>query len=283
MLFAAATVAGAVNAIAGGGSLITFPLLVWLGRPPILANATNTVSLSPGSVAALYGFRRELRGLERWVVWGSMPSILGGLAGGWLLLRTPERVFEWLVPWLIAFATALFALSASDHGGPPARGVPTRHGAGVPQHPRWAEVLAYQLLVSVYGGYFGAGIGIMMLAGLALVGFTAIHRMIALRNVYAIWINGVAAAYFILRGHRRLARRARLTAGQITGSWLSARVARRLPPGVVRGVVIAVGRRRWPRPSSCAAADAARGSSPPRRGSTHSSGIRVSSPPNCLQ
>jgi uncharacterized membrane protein YfcA len=235
-------VAGAVNAIAGGGSLITFPLLVWLGREPILANATNTVSLSPGSVAALYGFRRELTGLQRWIVWGSIPSILGGLAGGWLLLRTPERVFEGLVPWLIAFATVLFALStpltrwvrrhARDDAG---------HVDGVPVAPHWTQVLLYQFLVSVYGGYFGAGIGIMMLAGLALVGFTAIHRMIALRNVYAIWINGVAAVYFILRGTVNWPDALVLTAGQITGSWLSARIARRLGPSVVRAVVIAIG------------------------------------------
>jgi uncharacterized membrane protein YfcA len=233
-------VAGAVNAIAGGGSLITFPLLVWLGRPPILANATNTVSLSPGSLAALYGFRRELHGLGRWVVWGSIPSILGGYAGGWLLLRTPSHVFEWLVPWLIAFATALFALS-----GPITQHIRRRRGIahddGVPRHPRWPQVLVYQFLVSVYGGYFGAGIGIMMLAGLALVGFTAIHRMIALRNVYAIWINGVAAAYFILRGTVDWPDALVLTAGQISGSWLSALAARRLPPGAVRGVVVAVG------------------------------------------
>ena len=107
----ASAVAGAVNAVAGGGSLITFPLLVFLGRPPIVANATNTVSLSPGSLAALWGFRHELQGLGRWALWGSIPSILGGLIGGWLLLRTPAPVFDWLVPWLIAFATALFALS----------------------------------------------------------------------------------------------------------------------------------------------------------------------------
>jgi len=160
--------------------------------------------------------------------------------GGWLLLQTPSRVFEWLVPWLIAFATALFALS-----GPLTQLIRRRraitHSDGVPAHPRWGEILAYQFLVSVYGGYFGAGIGIMMLAGLALVGFAAIHRMIALRNVYAIWINGVAAAYFILRGTVDWPDALVLTAGQISGSWLSAIVARSLPPGAVRGIVIAVG------------------------------------------
>jgi uncharacterized membrane protein YfcA len=231
-----------VNAIAGGGSLITFPLLVWLGREPILANATNTVSLSPGSIAALHGFRHELAGLRRWVLWGSIPSILGGLAGGWLLLRTPSRVFDGLVPWLIAFATGIFSLS-----GPITRWVRRHprddeaHHAGVPIAPRWPQVLLYQFLVSLYGGYFGAGIGIMMLAGLGLVGFTAIHRMIALRNVYAIWINGVAAAYFILRGTVHWPDALVLTAGQVTGSWLSARIARRLPPGLVRAIVVAIG------------------------------------------
>jgi len=222
--------------------LITFPLLVWLGREPILANATNTVSLAPGSVAALYGFRHELGGLRRWVIWGSIPSILGGYAGGWLLLRTPSQLFQGLVPWLIAFATALFALSA------PITRFAHRHAAvdggrdhGVPAHPRWERVLFYQFLVSVYGGYFGAGIGIMMLAGLALVGFTAIHRMIALRNVYAIWINGIAALYFVMRGTVDWPDAAVLTAGQIAGSWLSAQVARRMPASAVRAFVIAVG------------------------------------------
>ena len=176
------------------------------------------------------------------MLWGSIPSILGGYAGGWLLLRTPSQLFQGLVPWLIAFATALFALSA------PITRFARRHASveggrdhGVPARPRWERVLLYQFLVSVYGGYFGAGIGIMMLAGLALVGFTAIHRMIALRNVYAIWINGIAAVYFITRGTVDWPDAAVLTAGQISGSWLSAIAARRLPPGAVRGIVVAVG------------------------------------------
>src|SRR5436190_3262554 len=111
IMLVASTVAGAINSIAGGGSLITFPLLVWLGRDPILANATNTVSLSPGSVAALHGFRGELDGLRDWIVRGTLPSLAGGVIGAVLLLQTPSRVFAWLVPYLILFATALFALS----------------------------------------------------------------------------------------------------------------------------------------------------------------------------
>ena len=158
------------------------------------------------------------------------------------------------------------------------------HAADVPEHPRWAEVLAYQLVVSVYGGYFGAGIGIMMLAGLALVGFTAIHRMIALRNVYAIWINGVAAAYFILRGTVDWPDALVLTAGRYLR--LVAERRGRAPPAARRGARRRHrGRRdRWPRPSSCAAADAAqRKLANEASRSTHSSGIRDRSPPNCLQ
>jgi uncharacterized membrane protein YfcA len=227
-----------VNAVAGGGSLITFPLLVFLGRDPILANATNTVSLSPGSLAALWGSSGELAGLRAWAVRGSVPSILGGLAGAWLLLRTPASVFDWLVPWLIAFATALFALSGAitravrRHAG--------EHG-GVPVRPRWAPSLLFQLAVSIYGGYFGAGMGIMMLAGLALMGFTSIHRMIALRNLWAIWINAVAAVYFVVRGTVSWPDAVVLTAGQVVGASLGAAGVRRLRPGTVRAIVIAVG------------------------------------------
>jgi uncharacterized membrane protein YfcA len=241
ILFVASVAAGAVNSVAGGGSLITFPVLVWLGRDPILANATNTVSLSPGSLAALHGFRRELVGMRRWVVWGTGPSMVGGVAGALLLLRTPSEVFAWLVPWLIVFATLVFALSGPITAAARRRGGQAMPPTGVPDDPRRAGPLVYQFLVSVYGGYFGAGIGIMMLAGLALAGFTAIHPMIALRNYYAICINGVAALYFIVRGAVDWPDAAVLTAGQIVGSWGGARVARSLPPAAVRGVVIAVG------------------------------------------
>jgi uncharacterized membrane protein YfcA len=237
ILLAASLVAGMVNAIAGGGSLITFPVLVWLGREPILANATNTVSLWPGSLAALIGFRRELAGGGPWLAWGAAPSIAGGLLGALLLLVTPSPVFASLVPWLIFFATVLFAASgpltrllrrkaAATHGDPP------------PSSPTF---LAYQLAVATYGGYFGAGIGIMMLAGLALSGFTDIHRMIAFRNFYAILINGVAAAYFVARGAVAWTDAAVLTVGQVAGGFLGSWLARALSPERVRWVVVAVG------------------------------------------
>ena len=239
ILLAASSLAGAVNSVAGGGSLITFPVLVWLGREPIVANATNTVSLSPGSVVALHGFRRELVGLRRWIVWGTLPSLAGGMLGALLLLRTPSAVFAGLVPYLILFATALFACSGPLHAL--ARRKTARSRDGVPPWPPGPSFLFYHLLVSVYGGYFGAGIGIMMLAGLGLAGFVAIHRMIALRNYYAILINGIAAAYFIFFGAVRWPDAAVLTLGQIVGSLVGARIARNLSPSTVRWVVVAIG------------------------------------------
>jgi hypothetical protein len=242
ILFVASTVAGSVNSIAGGGSLITFPLLVWLGREPILANATNTVSLSPGSVAALHGFRAELDGLRPWIVRGTLPSLAGGVIGAVLLLQTPSQVFAWLVPYLILFATALFALSGPINALARRRaGAVVGRGDGTPQAPRWTGIMLYQLGVSIYGGYFGAGIGIMMLAGLALAGFTAIHRTIALRNYYAILINGVAALYFILFGPVAWGDAAVLTVGQILGGLVGARVARSMPATTVRWVVVTIG------------------------------------------
>jgi uncharacterized membrane protein YfcA len=239
ILLSASTVAGAINSIAGGGSLITFPILVWLGREPILANATNTVSLSPGSVAALHGFRHELASVRDWIVRGTLPSLAGGVIGAVLLLATPSRVFAWLVPYLIFFATALFALSGPLNAM--ARRRATADGDGMPRTVRWTPIMLYQLGVSIYGGYFGAGIGIMMLAGLAVAGFTAIHRTIALRNYYAILINGIAAIYFICFAPIAWGDAGVLTIGQVLGGYVGARAARRLSPAAVRWVVVTIG------------------------------------------
>jgi uncharacterized membrane protein YfcA len=166
-----------------------------------------------------------------------VPSVVGGLLGALLLLVTPSPVFAGLVPWLIFFATVLFAAS-----GPLTR-ILRRHAAAAPgdPHPSSVSFLAYQLGVATYGGYFGAGIGIMMLAGLALAGFTDIHRMIAFRNFYAICINGVAALYFVARGAVDWTDAGVLTVGQVAGGFLGARLARALSPEKVRWVVVGVG------------------------------------------
>jgi hypothetical protein len=234
VLFGASFVAGIINSIAGGGTLITFPTLIWLGRDPIIANATNTVSLWPGSLAAMLGLRRELRGLGWWMAVLSVPSLVGGLVGAILLLRTPTRVFAEMVPWLILFATALFALQAPI-------GRLTRRTATAPRREWWLTAVLYQLGVALYGGYFGAGIGIMTLAGLGLIGFTDIHQMIGLRNFYAIWINGIAAVYFVARGAVLWPDALVLTAGQVAGSYGGASLARRLGQRTIRRAVVVIG------------------------------------------
>src|SRR5512144_3366026 len=194
----AAAVGGMVNSIAGGGTLLTFPSLIALGVPPLIANATSTVALWPGAVSSMYGYRNQLRGLKRWASVFAVPSLIGGGVGGWLLLKTPPSRFAHIVPWLVLGATALFAVQ-----GPIMRRFrPARprdpdaeqDDSFAPSHGKGA--LACQFLVGIYGGYFGAGIGILMLAVLGFMGFTNIHRMNGLKNWGGLCMNAVAALTF---------------------------------------------------------------------------------------
>src|SRR5437867_854274 len=187
----AALLAGAINSIAGGGTLLSFPALVWIGRPPILANATNAVALWPGSLAGMLGFRRELASVQRWLLLLMIPSLIGGAAGALLLLHTSTRTFVRIIPFLIFGATLLFAFQE----------VITRRVRAHEATRGWiAFVFALQLLVGLYGGYFGAGMGILMLAALGLIGLTDLHQMNGLKNLLALCINGVAAIYFAVSG-----------------------------------------------------------------------------------
>ncbi len=233
-LFIAAFVAGVINSIAGGGTLVSFPTLVWLGRDPVLASATNTVSLWPGSLGAMAGFRSELRGVRRWMPFLGVPSLAGGIVGAVLLLRTPSEAFGRIVPFLILFATALFAAQAPI----------TRALNRPPREPvaSWRSgAVVFQMGVAIYGGYFGAGIGILMLAALGLSGFSDIHEMLALRNFAALCINGIAAIYFIARGALSWPDALVMTAGQIAGGYGGARLARRLGRPLVRRAVVVIG------------------------------------------
>jgi uncharacterized protein len=235
-MFGAAVVAGAINTVAGGGTLLTFPMLIWLGVPSVMANATNTVAIWPGSLGSVLGYRRELRGVDRRVYALVIPSVVGGIAGAILLRLTPTEVFDRLVPILIVFATVVFMMqerfqrlfnqaSSEEHAG-----------------PRWvAEAMLFQLAVAVYGGYFGAGIGILMLAALAVMGHTNIHQMIALKNLLAVCINGVAAIYFIFSGLVSWPHTLVMAVGAIIGGVGSARMARGLRQETVRRMVIVVG------------------------------------------
>ena len=233
----AGVAAGIVNAIAGGGTLISFPTLVWLGRDPIMANATNTVAIWPASLAAAYGFRRELSTVRRWLLLLIVPSLAGGALGSWLLLRTPVSTFERIVPFLILGATLLLAVQEM---------ITARLGLLARAHENpttgWVIfVFVFQLIVGTYGGYFGAGMGILMLAALGLIGLTDLHQMNGLKNVLAVCINGVAAIYFVLASAVMWRDVLIMAGGSIVGGLLGARLARRLGRKFVRAAVVVIG------------------------------------------
>jgi uncharacterized membrane protein YfcA len=198
----AAALGAMVNAVAGGGTLITFPALVALGVPPIAANATSTVALWPGTMSSMWGYRAELVGARRWAVAFAVPSFAGGVVGALLLLRTPEQRFAAIVPWLILGATTLFVAQRPLMRVLADAGSARREIAGADGHllPPSASFLVYQFAVSVYGGYFGAGAGILMLASLGLMGLTNIHQMNGLKNWGGGVMNLVAVVIFAFSG-----------------------------------------------------------------------------------
>jgi uncharacterized protein len=234
--FAGAFGAGAINSVAGGGTLVSFPTLVWLGVSPVIANATNTVALWPGSISSMWGYRREMEGMPASTLKLIVPSLIGGLLGAILLRMTPPGVFESIVPWLILFATLLFL--AQD---PIQRWLKTGETNAHSSRQWLIGAILFQFFVSLYGGYFGAGIGILMLAALSIMGFTDIHQMNGLKNLFAACINGIAAIYFIWIGLVEWNFALAMIAGAVSGGYLGAGVARKLGRKVVRGLVIAVG------------------------------------------
>jgi uncharacterized membrane protein YfcA len=232
----AAFLAGAINSVAGGGTLISFPTLIWLGLPSVMANATSTVAIWPGTLGSIWGFRRELRCADRIMFLLVLPSFLGGATGACLLRWTPSALFDRLVPFLILFATTLFALQA-----PIQRKLKTVHGESH-RSPKWlAGAMAFQLLVGIYGGYFGAGIGIMMLSALSILGLTDILQMNGLTSIFGLCINGIAATLFIWAGMVHWSYVLTMAIAAIIGGYGAAGVARRIGRTAVRRFVIAVG------------------------------------------
>jgi uncharacterized membrane protein YfcA len=224
--------AGVVNAIAGGGSLLSFPALLFVGVPPVAANATNTVAIWPGTVSSTWAYRRLIGEERRRAFILSLPSLMGGLAGSVLLLHTPEKAFKAVVPWLILFAAGLLSLQ-----GPVSRWVARKmpmEGDRVPA-PLWAA----QFLISLYGGYFGAGIGILMLAAMAIFLPDTIQHANALKVLFSLLINGIAAAYFLFAGAVYLPEAGLMAAASVLGGWIGAHVAQRLPATLLRYSVIA--------------------------------------------
>ncbi|MCS6777973.1 MAG: sulfite exporter TauE/SafE family protein [Chloroherpetonaceae bacterium] len=250
VLFGAAAVGGAINAVAGGGTLLTFPALLWASQPEIVANATSTVALWPGQLGSLWGYRKEVGRNRRAIVVLALPSFLGGVIGAVLLLRTGNDTFRRLVPYLILLATCLFMAQEPLSRWLRRRGAQesvAREGAVVeaPSHApsvgRWVLIVGFQLVVAIYGGYFGAGIGILMLAALGLLGFTNIHQMNGLKNINGMCINGVAAFLFITKGLVDWRLAMLMAAGAITGGYTGAGVAQRVGQRTVRRIIVLIG------------------------------------------
>ncbi|HEX7251637.1 MAG TPA: sulfite exporter TauE/SafE family protein [Thermoanaerobaculia bacterium] len=234
-LVASSTGAGIMNAMAGGGTILTYPTLLFIGESAITANATSTVALWPGQASSMYGYREEVLTHRDWLKTLLLPSILGGALGAVLLLQTPTRTFEHLAPFLILFATALFMIQ-----GFVARWTGSSHAEG--RSPsRWTAAWLFQFGVGVYGGYFGAGIGILMLAVLGFLGLSDIHAANGIKNFFGMCINALAAAYFIVRGAVDWPAALIMVVGAIAGGYAGARFARRIGKDKARAAVVVIG------------------------------------------
>jgi uncharacterized protein len=237
VLFVAALLGGALNSVAGGGSFLVFPALVFSGIGSKMANATATVALWPGALASAGAYRRELK-TERSLLWllGSV-SIIGGVLGAVIFLHTPQKTFSRLIPFLLLVATLLFAF-----GGPAAERLHERMATrGVTPRVATIGVALLQLVISMYGGFFGGGMSILMLATLSLTGMKNLHAMNALKAILAACIYGVAVLTFIIAGAVAWPQALVMIAGAIIGGYGGAYFARKLDQRLVRRFVIFVG------------------------------------------
>jgi uncharacterized protein len=256
ILCLAAVLAGAINAIAGGGTLLTFPVLFAAlgssGAAAVVANATSTVALVPGAVAALAGYRYEIRQERRFAMLLIGPSLVGGLVGSLLLVLMPGEAFKAAVPWLILTAALLFALQphiarwtgitprSPGGSGVGGEGATARHAAsGSPG--LLAGAIAFQFLVAIYGGYFGAGIGILMLSALAIMGMEDIHRMNAVKVLLNLMINGISVMVFVASGKVYWPYAAAMAVSSSIGGYVAAHTAKRANKTVVRSIIVVIG------------------------------------------
>jgi uncharacterized protein len=241
----ASVLGGAANSVAGGGTLLTFPALIGLGVPMVAANATSTVALWPGGVSSMYGYRSVLGGVRSWARALVLPSILGGLAGAWLLTRTSDAQFKAVVPWLVLIATLVF-MSQKRVG----QWLRSRSGALQPTDtasdsllppPPGLAAAVTQFFVAVYGGYFGAGAGIVMLASFGLLGMTNVHQMNGLKNFLAMLFNFVAIVTFAVSGLVHWPIALVMAIGSAAGGHLASRAAQKANPDVVRSLIGVIG------------------------------------------
>ncbi|HVC46198.1 MAG TPA: sulfite exporter TauE/SafE family protein [Terracidiphilus sp.] len=239
----AAFLAGVLNAVAGGGSLLLFPAMLGMKMLPIQANATNTVALWPGQLTSIAAYRKDIRKNVRLALPMALAGLLGGMAGATLLLRTPQHMFLHLVPWLLLAATSIFAISGPITRRLATRRLAARRGrlAGVPHKAHRLRVFLATAAVCVYIGYFGAGAGFLLITVISLFGYDDLHEINALKVVSSTMANGIAFAIFVVNGQVvwRYCLLAMVTCG--IGGYASASLARRVPQPALRGFVIAVG------------------------------------------
>ena len=230
LLAAAAFAAGVLNAIAGGGSFLTFPALVFTGVPPITANATSALAVSPGYLGSTLGFRAELRELPgQRLRREALIAAAGGVAGALLLLVTPGKLFAGIVPWLLLFATALFALGPAI----------ARRAQTGEAHARWRE--PGLLLVAIYGGYFNGGLGILLMGLYTVAGETRLNTVNALKNLNSLVLSWLSVAAFVVAGAIAWQQGLLMMVAATAGGYFGARLAKRLPVAWVRAGVIATG------------------------------------------
>ncbi len=235
-LLASAVAGGAINAVAGGGTLVTFPTLLIFGTPPIVANATSTLALVIGTSGGIYGYRQHLAAVRPWL-WRFVPiSVVGGLIGSVLLTFTSNKTFAKLVPFLILFATILFLAQGFVRRFTAAE----NRESGGGKLAIWGAV-AFQFAVAIYGGYFGAGIGILMLASLGFIGLRNIHEMNTLKTILGSLINFVAASWFILAGLIHWPKAAVMTGGAVLGYFLGSHFSQRILQKRVRQIITLIG------------------------------------------
>jgi uncharacterized membrane protein YfcA len=238
LLFAAA-VAGTLNALAGGGSFIAFPALLFVRIPAVTANATNTVALWPGLAASTLAYLKRLNAPARVLVPLLVTSVAGGWVGALLLLKTPQHTFLHLVPWLLLIGTLLFAFGNSLRAMAGKNAV-----ADDLRDISWQAITLgsmADLLVSIYGGYFGAGLGLMLMGMLAMLGMRDIHAMAAIRTLLAAAVNAAAVVTFIVAHAVLWPQCTVMIAGSLAGGWFGAHYAQKADPRTVRGIVIGVG------------------------------------------
>lgn len=229
----AAFCAGAMNSVAGGGTFLSFPALLAAGVPPVAANASNSVALWPASLSGAWAYRTELARYKRYLIPMGIMSFVGGIGGGLLLLSTKDATFSKLIPWLLLFATVLFAFSGKISV--------LLRGAHAAKPSNSASSLAGQAVVSVYGGFFGAGMGILMLASLAMAGHDDVHEINAIKNLLSAVIYSVTVLTFVIAGAVSWPHTLVMLATATLGGYWGASIARKIPAIWLRRFIITVG------------------------------------------